>query len=109
MDNLLIRRALQCPPSTRKESYNLELGLLPISVIIMARRVSYLQYIVKSDENRMFFQAQFDSPSQGDWTEQARIDLKSLNIVEHFECEWLIFMKIFLVQVHPTLQNVLFP
>ena len=88
MDNLLIRRALQCPPSTRKESYNLELGLLPISAIIMARRVNYLQYIVKSDENGMlkkFFQAQYDSPSQGDWTEQARIDLKILNIEENFE------------------------
>ena len=87
LDRLLIRRALQCPATTPKEAYHLELGLLPIRCIVKARRVNYLHYIIRSKENGMlfkFFQAQYDYPSKDDWTEQVKVDLKDLGILEDF-------------------------
>ena len=85
LDRMLIRRALKCQVSTPKESYYLELGLLPIQHIIKARRINYLHYILTSDENAMlykFFKAQYESPVKEDWTEQVRKDLKELNMTE---------------------------
>ena len=73
LDCLLIRKALQCPISTPKEAYHLELGLLPIWDIIKTRRLNFLYYIITSDTNGMlhkFFQAQYENSSKEDWTEQ---------------------------------------
>ena len=64
LDRYLIRKAFQCPVTTPKEAYHLELGLLPISCILKCRRLNYLQYIVKSDENGMlckFFNTMYES------------------------------------------------
>ena len=45
VDKLLLRRILNAPTSACIESLYLELGLVPIHIIIKARRVKYLHYL----------------------------------------------------------------
>ena len=83
LDRLFFRRLLQVPVSTPCESYYLEMGVLPISVLIKARRANYLQSILKQSKTGMlfsFFSTQWHNPCKGDWTEQVKDDLADLNI-----------------------------
>ena len=73
VDKLLLRRVLGAPESTCIESLYLELGLIPISIIIKARRVKYLHYLVQLNENEMLskvFNTQWKFPTKDDWTTQ---------------------------------------
>ena len=88
LDRSLLRKALKCPISTPKEAYYLELGLLPISCILKARRAKYFHYLVNSEQQGMlykFFITMYENPSKDDWTEQAMQDLKDLNICYNFD------------------------
>ena len=61
----------------------MELGVLPVSVIIKARRISYLHTILTSENSGMlysFFITQWNNPTQGDWTEQVKKDLMDFEI-----------------------------
>ena len=85
LDRYLIRKAFKCPVTTPKEAYHLELGILPIGSILKCRRLNYLHYIVKSDENGMlfkFFNTMYENPSKDDWSLQTVQDLKDLKINE---------------------------
>ena len=67
------------------------MGVLPISVLIKARRVNYLQSILKHNKTGMlysFFLTQWYNPCRGDWTEQVKDDLEDLGItytLDHIE------------------------
>ena len=83
VDKLFLRRVLGAPESSCIESLYLELGVIPIRVIIKARRVSYLHYLTKLEENEMLakvFQTQWKYPTKDDWTVQVKEDLKDFNI-----------------------------
>ena len=83
VDKLLLRRILGAPDSSSIESLYLELGVVPIRVIIKARRVTYLHYLTKLDKNQMLskvFETQWKYPVRDDWTLQVQEDLKDLNI-----------------------------
>ena len=43
VDEMLLRRVLECPMSTPKEMLYLELGVLPLRYIIKMRRLNFLQ------------------------------------------------------------------
>ena len=61
----------------------LETGCKPIRFIIQARRVNYLQYILKEDQSSLvskFFFAQNSQSLKNDWALTCRQDLKDLNI-----------------------------
>ena len=55
LDKTLLRKILKLPFSTPSEAYFLELGIIPIEVLIKARRIVYLQYILKREENEMLY------------------------------------------------------
>ena len=83
VDKLLLRRVLGAPESSCIESLYLELGVIPIRVIIKARRVIYLHYLTKLEENQMLakvFKTQWKYPSKDDWTIQVQEDLKHFGI-----------------------------
>ena len=83
IDKLLIRRILEAPTSACIESLYLELGLIPIRFIIMARRVNFLQSLLKMDTNDMcskMLRAQWEYPVKNDWTKKVQEDLNELNI-----------------------------
>ena len=51
---------------------------LPIKYILMTRRLSFLQYILKEDEDSLMLKclmAQIEAPVQGDWSENVVKDM----------------------------------
>ena len=88
LEKLLLRRLLNVPSSTPGESYHLELGLIPISVIIKARRLNYLHYLLSREKSEMlsiFFMTQWNNPTKGDWTEQVKVDLAEFELSCDFD------------------------
>ena len=88
LDKLFFCKLLEVPKSTPKEAFFLELGVLPINVIIKARRVMYLHNILKQDKRSMlysFFITQWNNPTKGDWTEYVKQDLEDFHIDISFE------------------------
>ena len=88
LDKMFLRKVLGTPGSTPSEALYLELGILPISVIVKARRVNYLHSILSRDEKGMlysFFITQWYNPTKGDWTEQVKSDLSDLDLPCSFE------------------------
>ena len=55
VDKLMFRRLLNVPKSTPIESFYLELGVIPIGVIIKARRVNYLHSILGREQTGMVY------------------------------------------------------
>ena len=83
VDKLLLRRVLDAPASTCVESLYLELGLTPIHILVKARRITYLHYLVRQNEGEMLnkvFTAQWKHPVKDDWTTQVQKDLEDLDI-----------------------------
>ena len=83
LDRLFLRRILKVPISTPQEAFHLELGILPIGIIIKARRINYLHYLVsrrKSEMLHQFFITQWNIPCKGDWTETVRGNLEEFDI-----------------------------
>ena len=88
LDKTMLRKILQVPFSTPSEAYFLELGILPIGVIVKARRANYLHYLLKRDKHEMlntFFMTQWFDETVGDWTQQIKLDLEDLDIPCNFE------------------------
>ena len=88
LDRMLLRKFLQAPISTPKEAFHLELGLIPIGVLIKAKRIIYFHYLISRSESEMisqFFWTQWYNPTRGDWTESVRADLEDFDIPENLE------------------------
>ena len=85
MDRSLSRKILKVPISTPKESFYLELGILPIGTVIKARRIVYLHDLANLNENEMLYKfliTQWNYPTRGDWTELVKQDLKDFGLEE---------------------------
>ena len=67
VDKLFSRKLLGVPKSTPIESFYLELGAIPVGIILKARREDYLYSILGKEETGMlysFFITQWNSPKQ---------------------------------------------
>ena len=84
LDKLLLRGVLgDVPFSVPGEAIFLELGLVPLGILLQARRVIFLHYLVSLNEEDMlskFFHAQWKYPVRGDWTLTVQQDLKELGL-----------------------------
>ena len=83
VDEIMLRKILECPSSTPKEMLYLELGVLPIRYIIMMRRLNFLQYILYEDKNSLihsFLKTQLKKPTSKDWGQTVLSDIKALNL-----------------------------
>ena len=88
LDKILLRKPLGAPVSTPGEAFFLELGILPINIIIKSRRINYLHYLLTRKETEMlsiFFFTQWNNPTKGDWCEQIKSDLEEFGISCNFE------------------------
>ena len=68
LDRMLLKRILSGPNSTPTTALFLETGCMSITTIIKARRVNYLQYLVKLPKEEMlskFFHCQWLDNCQG--------------------------------------------
>ena len=78
LDLILLRKILTAPVSTPKEALYLELGILPLSIVIKQRRINYVHYLMTRERAEMlskFFWIQWQNPVKNDWTETVRQDL----------------------------------
>ena len=89
VDRLLLRQIMNVPSSCPIEALYLELGCVPLSFLIKARRINYLHHLVTRSESEMlskFFYAQWKYPAKkNEWTMKVREDLKDLSIEENLE------------------------
>ena len=79
----MIRKILDAPISTCIESLYLELGLVPISIILKSRRINYLHYMVNLYPEEMIYkcvEAQVKYPNKDDCTLQVKQDLDDFGI-----------------------------
>ena len=85
MDKLLLRKICESPNSTCIESLYLELGIVPINILIKSRRINYLHYLANLKESEMLakmFTAQWNYPVQGDFTLDVKQDMIDLGLEE---------------------------
>ena len=91
VDRLLLRQVFNVPISCPSEALYLELGCVPISLVIKSRRVNYLHHLATRKEIEMlfkFFHTQWNYPGKkNEWTEQVRVDLHELGIKE--DLDWI--------------------
>ena len=83
IDRQLLRRILNVPDSTPIPALYLETGSLRIGTIVKARRLNFLQYLLKLPKEDMlskFFYAQWEHPDKLDCVELAKCDLKDFDI-----------------------------
>ena len=83
VDEMLLRKVLECPVTTPKEMIYLELNCLPIRFIIKSRRLNFLAYILREDKFSLiycFLKAQLRNPSKNDWIQTVLEDMKDLKI-----------------------------
>ena len=88
VDENLLRRVLEAPAATPKEMLYLELGVSPIRNIIKSRRINFLQYILKENEESLiqtFLMAQLSDPTRNDWGEAVGEDMEDLDINLSFD------------------------
>ena len=85
LDEMLLRKVLECPGTTPKEMLYLELNCIPLRYVVMSRRLNFLFYILKEDNNSLiykFLQAQLRKPTKNDWGQTIKDDLQQLGIKE---------------------------
>ena len=83
LDLSLLRKFLKAPVSTPKEALYLELGLIPIGILVKVRRINYLHYLISRKKSEMisqFFWTQWYNPTRDDWTESVKRDLNDFKI-----------------------------
>ena len=83
LDRALLKRILSVPDSTPTAALYLETGCQSTGTIIKARRINYLQYLLKLPKEEMlfkFFQCQWLDHKKHDWTEQVKCDLEDFDI-----------------------------
>ena len=84
-DLLLLRRIFEVPFSCPKEMFYLETGCLPLSYIIIIRRLIFYHSILHEDQNSLiynFLQSQTKCPVKGDWILDVQKNLSELGITE---------------------------
>ena len=82
-DEILLSRILDCDANTSNVLKYLELGVYPIKFEIMKRKISFLQYILKQEENSMMykvFTATCEHPIKNDFVLTCQKYLECLNI-----------------------------
>ena len=90
IDRLLLRKIFQVQSTCPAESLYLELGCIPLGIIIKTRRLNYLHHLVTRNEDEMIkktFITQWNNPTKGDWSELVREDLKMFGMDE--ELSWI--------------------
>ena len=83
IDKLLLRRILGAPDSACVESLFLELGVIPLHIILKARRVNFLHYLASLNPSEMLYKAflaQWKYPAKDDWTLRAKQNMEELEI-----------------------------
>ena len=86
IDRLLLRKIFQVASSCPTEALYLEIGCIPLGIVIKSRRLNYLHHLVTREETEMLwriFITQWEFPStRGEWAEQVIGDLEMFGICD---------------------------
>ena len=88
LDLRFLRKKFELHSKIPKEMIYLELGIVPVSFLLMKKRLSFLQYILQQPEQSLIYQvlkAMIENPAKNDWIELVRKDLQDLDIKLSFE------------------------
>ena len=83
IDSILLKKIFELPSSTPSAFLHLELGTIPIRFVLMIRRLTFLQYILKERSDSLihsFLLAQIENTLKGDWWETVQNDIIELNL-----------------------------
>ena len=80
LDNILLKKIFELPTSTPAAFLHLELGTIPIRFVLMIRRLNFLQYILKEQEDSLILVAQIENTLKGDWWEAAHHDIVEIGL-----------------------------
>ena len=83
VDLMLFHKVLRVPHTVPAVGIYLEMGVIPISLVVKQRRLNYLHTILRNKKTSMLykvFKVQWLYPCKGDWTTQIKIDLNDLNL-----------------------------
>ena len=83
LDKKILRLILGAHSKVPCEMLYLESGALPLRHVIIVRRLSYLQTILKSHEDeiiRKIYSAQKRNPCKGDWIKLVEVDMKEIDM-----------------------------
>ena len=84
VDRLLLRQIFSVASTCPVEALYLELGCIPLGIVIKSRRVNYLHHLVTRKETEMlskFFYTQWRFPAKkNEWTNQVRMDMEELGL-----------------------------
>ena len=89
IDRILLKRIFEAPSSTSTKSLYLESGCIPIKFMIQAKRIMFLHYLLKREDDELISQvlyAQKEQPIKNDWFSTVMEDLKDFGL-EHLEVE----------------------
>ena len=96
VDEMLLRFLLNIQSKAPLEFLYLESGALPIKYIVASRRMTYLQTLLRRDDEELtkrILKAQVDNPCTGDFTKLVQEDFKMVdmtfdtNVIEHTSVE----------------------
>ena len=83
LDRSLLKRIFSVPNSTPTAALYLESGCISIGTTVKARRINFLQYLLKLPKDDMLsrvFYCQWMDKNEHDWTEQVKADLEEFNL-----------------------------
>ena len=94
VDEIWMRKLLDCSYNVPRDLLFLELEIVPIRFIVQMRRLLYLHHILQQKKDSLlyrFFMAQLGEPTPKDWVSQVLEDLEELEI--SFELDQIEVMK----------------
>ena len=83
IDQYLLRGLLGAHANVPLEHLYLEVAALPLSYVISARRMLYMQTILKRPDEELIkqvYKCQKESPAPGDWCQLANEDFDKINV-----------------------------
>ena len=83
LDRSLLKRIFSVPNSTPTAALYLESGCISIGTTVKARRINFLQYLLKLPKDDMLsrvFYCQWMDKNEHDWTEQVKADLEEFKL-----------------------------
>ena len=83
VDEYLLREIFKAHSKTPIESLYLETGVVPITFVIVSRRLSYLKYLLGKNDHELInkiYKAQRRKPIKNDWVKDVENDMLNLGI-----------------------------
>ena len=81
VDNAVMHEIISGHSKVPTEFLYLEMGALPISNVLISRRLNYLKHILDRPDKELIkrvYQEQKENPTKGDWTEWVKADIKKI-------------------------------